>query len=594
MSTRSSEVLTADVRGSETLDRLVVTPRRATDRRLLIGALKEALPHVQVRSSVDGAWITPQDADALLELNGALDLRWSPDARLFAENRSRVKEIHRTLYEQVKAVRSGGSSTAKDLLADVSGLGVLDDHQLVNVAAMTLPKGYGLCVFDEQGAGKTVTLIYAFDVLVDRDEADFALIVAPKSMVPEWPRDFERFKGDLYKAGVVSGSRKEKRVALASRADVLVTNFETVVSMEQEIKALLRRHQGRAVLVVDESFYVKSLDAKRTRALRRLREHCVRAFVLCGTPAPNSPQDLVQQFNLVDFGLTFDGVNMPREREVARPLVRRAIEERGLYTRHLKADVLPDLPPKAFNRVLLPLQPKQGEAYAAALNDLILDLRSVDEATFGRRLTSFLARRSALLQICSNPASLIEGYLESPAKLLALDDLLEELVVHRGEKVVVWSFYTSSLDAIVSRYARFNPVRYDGSVSDVAERREAVRKFQEDEETRLFVANPAAAGAGLTLHRARFAVYESMSNQAAHYLQSLDRVHRRGQERDVEYFVLLCDRTIEVNEYERLTDKERAAQSLLGDQVEPPVTREAMLNEALAASRLFRGQGEDH
>jgi SNF2 family DNA or RNA helicase len=134
-------------------------------------------------------------------------------------------------------------------------------------------------------------------------------------------------------------------------------------------------------------------------------------------------------------------------------------------------------------------------------------------------------------------------------------------------------------------------VRYDGSVSDVAERREAVRKFQEDDETRLFVANPAAAGAGLTLHRARFAVYESMSNQAAHYLQSLDRVHRRGQERDVEYFVLLCDRTIEVNEYDRLTGKERAAQSLLGDQIEQPFTREAMLDEVLTASRLLESRG---
>lgn len=195
------------------------------------------------------------------------------------------------------------------------------------------------------------------------------------------------------------------------------------------------------------------------------------------------------------------------------------------------------------------------------------------------------------MQICSNPAALIKGYTEVPAKLLALDDLLEELIVRRGEKVVLWSFYTASLGAVAERYTQFGPVRYDGSVSDVAERREAVRRFQEDDETRLFVANPAAAGAGLTLHRARFAVYESMSNQAAHYLQSLDRVHRRGQERDVEYFILLCDRTIEVNEYERLTDKERAAQSLLGDQVEQSFTREAMLDEVLAVSRLLGGQG---
>jgi len=48
----------------------------------------------------------------------------------------------------------------------------------------------------------------------------------------------------------------------------------------------------------------------------------------------------------------------------------------------------------------------------------------------------------------------------------------------------------------------------DGAVSDVQVRRDAVRRFQEDDETMLFIANPAAAGAGLTLHRARYSVYE--------------------------------------------------------------------------------------
>ena len=154
---------------------------------------------------------------------------------------------------------------------------------------------------------------------------------------------------------------------------------------------------------------------------------------------------------------------------------------------------------------------------------------------------------------------------------------------------MLWSFYTASLNAICARYGRFNPVRYDGTVNDVHVRREAVRRFQEDDETMLFIANPAAAGAGITLHKAKYAIYEFMSNQVAHYLQSLDRIHRRGQSRDVEYMVLLCDKTIEVEEYERLVRKERAAQALLGDRVDKPVTREAMLAEVLVARDLIRG-----
>lgn len=579
--------ITADVRVSDLLERLVITPRQSADYHALSGILKDALPEVRVHRSADGLWIAAFDVSSLFDAEVAAELRWSAEAKLFVENRIRVRQVHRQLYEKVSRIRIGGRDMANTYLTDIEGLDVLDDHQCVNVTAMTLPESYGLCVFDEQGAGKTVTLIFAFDVLVARDEVDFALIVAPKSMVPEWPRDFFRFKGDLYKVEIVSGTRKQKRISIGSGADILVTNFETAASMEDELRALLRSYQGRAMLVVDESFYIKNLDAKRTQALRRLREWCGRAFVLCGTPAPNAPQDLIQQFNIVDFGITFDSMSIPDDRAEALPIVQQAIEKRGLFVRHLKTDVLPDLPVKSFNRVFVPLQPEQERVYAAALRNLILDLRSTDDKTFQRQLTSFLAKRSALIQICSNPASVVNGYTEVPAKLYALDSILEEAITRKGEKVVLWSFYTASLNAIVTRYSHLNPVRYDGTVSDVAERREAVRKFQEDDETMLFIANPAAAGAGLTLHKARLAIYESMSNQAAHYLQSLDRIHRRGQTRDVEYLILLCNKTIEIEEYERLTRKERAAQALLKDEVEEPITRETMLLEALTASQLF-------
>jgi SNF2 family DNA or RNA helicase len=582
-----AEIVPSEVRASELLDRLVVTPREPGERHALRRALKDALPGVRVHRAAEGLWIRGHDSDALLGVDVGPDLRWSEEARRFAENRRWVKAVHGRLRQQVQAVLSGGRSLAEAHLAGAHGLDVLDDHQWVNVAAMTLPEGFGLCVFDEQGVGKTVTFIFAFDVLAARDEVDFALIVAPKSVVSEWPRDFARFKGDLYRVVVAAGTRQDKRLALRSGADVIVTNFETALVMEDELRPLLRSHGNRAILTVDESFYVKNLDAQRTRALRRLREWCGRAFVLCGTPAPNAPDDLIQQFNVVDFGLTFADAHIPEDRDAARPVVQRLIEERGLFVRHLKRDVLPELPRKAFNHLLLRLQPQQERLYAGALKDLIVDLKATDDRAFLRQLPSFLARRSALLQICSNPTAVAPDYSEVPAKLLALDDLLGELITARREKVIVWSFYTASLAGIGARYGMFNPVCYDGSV-DVAGRREAVRRFQEDDDTMLFVGNPAAAGAGLNLHRARFAIYESMSNQAAHYLQSLDRIHRRGQERPVEYLILLCDGTLEVLEYERLKRKEAAAYDLLGDEREEPVTREAMLTEALTLSGLLQ------
>ena len=581
----------ADVRVSDTLDALYLTPRSAGQGIDIVQALRDAFPDLaSLRRSADGVRVPARLAAALLSDVAGLELKWTADALRFASNRQRASAAWPGLAEALRTIKDGGPDRARRSICDSAGLDVLDPHQVVNVAGMTLPEGFGLCVFDEQGAGKTVTFIFAFDLLAARDEADLALIVAPKSMVPEWPGDFHRFRGDLYRVAVLAGSARDKRSALHSGADVFVTNFETAVSMEPELRALLRSKADRGVLAIDKSFFIKSLDAQRTRALRRLREWCGRAFVLCGTPAPNAPQDLVQQFSLVDFGLTFDGVDLPDDRQAAAPIVQAAVASRGLYVRHLKSEVLPDLPQKRFQRIYVPLEPVQRRLYEGALNDLILDLESVSDQDFRRRLPSYLARRSALLQICSNPCSLTPDYHETPAKLLALDSLLQRLIEEQGEKVLLWSFYTASISTIVERYARYGALRYDGEVSEIAARREAVRRFQEDDDAMVLVANPAAAGAGLTLHRARVAVYESLSNQGAHYLQSLDRIHRRGQTRDVDYLVLLCDGTVEVQEYDRLVGKEAAAQSLLGDQVDPPQTRESFLADARAAAALLRGE----
>jgi len=587
---RHEQAILVDLQETQYLDGLTLVPRDPRATTALRKTLGERFGGVPTRRVAEGIWIPSRYTPLLKTLGPEVRINWTDAASRFVENRMHTQEAYPRVLQEVREIIQGGATSARERLLGTRGLEVLDDHQLVNVAAMTVKDGFGLCIFDEQGAGKTVTLIHAFDVLVAKDEVDFALIIAPKSMTPEWPRDFERFTGDQYPTVVLTGSHRAKAQALGSKPEVVITNFETAISMEAELAATLRWHRGRSILVVDESFFIKNPDAKRARSIRRLREDTGRAFVLCGTPAPNSPHDLVEQFNFVDFGITFDGVNIPDDRATALPIIRQAVEERGLFVRHLKQDVLPELKEKRFKKVIVTLEPLQAKIYNQALQNLVADLKAVDDRGFARQMMSFLEKRSALLQICSQPTSIVEGYSEIPAKLQALDGLLHELVEVQKEKVVLWSFYTASIDALMARYSRYHPVRYDGTVSDIQDRREAVRSFQDDDHSMLFVGNPAAAGAGITLHRARYAIYESFSNQAAHHLQSLDRIHRRGQRFEVEYLMILCEGTLEIAEYERLVRKELDSQRLLGDDVETPVTRQAMLEEAILSLKSLQGR----
>lgn len=453
---------------------------------------------------------------------------------------------------------------------------VLDPAQITATAAMTVQNLMGLCLFDEQGSGKTVMTIAAFDILRDRGEVDAMIVVCPKSMISEWQKGINVFCPDKYNIVLSEGNRKQKYGAALRSFDVLVVNYEGVEPMLISLLAIASAK--KFLLVIDESYYLKNSESIRSAHTLRLRSECQRCFVLCGTPAPNTAHDLINQFNLADQGFTFGAFKKSREAEADWDKISMLTESRGLFIRRLKKDILTHVPKKNFHILTIELTGKQKKMYESARSELELELRNLNNETFKRILATYFQKRAALLQICSCPSIIDPTLSETSAKYLILDDLLSRLI-GQGRKVILWSFYKRSLDELSSRYEKYNPVRVDGSVSANL-RKEAVSLFQESRETMLFLGNPAAAGAGITLHSSYDAVYISYSNQAAHFLQSLDRIHRRGQLSDqVHYYFLICKDTIEENEIFRLRSKEIMQHDLLGDKIEWPTSLDDALEE---------------
>ena len=202
-------LLRAKVKPTDTLDALFLVPEHGEGTTLL-RAVRAGLGSqgVGVTRSAEGVRVPAPIAGRLDELVSEVEMIWTPEARRFVENRRHVASVYPEVFEALLRIRREGVKLAQRMIADSDSHGVLDRHQIVNVAAMTLPESPGLCVFDEQGAGKTVTFIYAFDLLMERDQADAAIIVAPKSMLGEWPKDLARFRGDIYRTSVLTGNAR--------------------------------------------------------------------------------------------------------------------------------------------------------------------------------------------------------------------------------------------------------------------------------------------------------------------------------------------------------------------------------------------------
>jgi SNF2 family DNA or RNA helicase len=550
----------------------------------LAAEVRAALPSADGVRLVDGTVRVTVPQAMWLFYNKTPAIEWGRDVVRYMENRTKSND--RLDVEEAKRIFDLPIDAVRGLIAECRLLRLLDDHQVRNVAMMTIANSTGACVFDEQGTGKTISVVAAFDLLVERNEAEVLLVVAPKSMVGEWKVEIDRFTDHAYKVELLDGSRSDKARSLSTGADVYICNYETLAAIPDNLRLLCE--QSRVIIAADESFNVKNPEAGRTQALARVREWCVRAFVLCGTPAPNDASDVIAQVSLVDLGRAFGDVRLPGDPDEARDQIRDVVQNDVVYSRNLKSIVLPSLPGRTFTEVRVTMGTAQRELYVEVAGSLATELNQISDKQFRADYSSYFARRAALLRICSDPSAADPSIQESPGKLIALDALLGKWI-NRGEKVVVWSFYRSTLDGLAARYAHYGLVRVDGSIGDVADRRAAVDAFQNDPDTRIFLGNPAAAGAGITLHSAAISVYESMSNQAAHYLQSLDRIHRRGQDRDVEYVALLCDGTIEWPEYARLHRKAAMQADLLGDPRPNSLTRELVLDELLASLDVLGG-----
>ena len=141
--------LLADVRVGETLDALYLTARHRSEgtellRRVLMSVRGNS---AQVSRTADGIRLTARDARDLNATRELLELVWSAEAIRFVENRRRTAMQFDRVLREVRSIKDGGAAYARTLVEDSTGLETLDDHQIVNVAAMTIPELAGAMRF---------------------------------------------------------------------------------------------------------------------------------------------------------------------------------------------------------------------------------------------------------------------------------------------------------------------------------------------------------------------------------------------------------------------------------------------------------------
>lgn len=185
--------------------------------------------------------------------------------------------------------------------------------------------------------------------------------------------------------------------------------------------------------------------------------------------------------------------------------------------------------------------------------------------------------------------SLLDKVLEegTSTKMQAVADHARALAMN-GKKVVIWTVFTGTILEMETLLADLNPVVLYGAVPSIApelgDGREArLQRFHIDEACKVLIANPAAAGEGISLHTVcHDAIYLDRTYVTTHYLQSIDRIHRLGLKPGTETNIYIYETkappaigSIDLSVRRRLIAKIGELQKLLDD----PDLKQLVLDE---------------
>ena len=156
-------------------------------------------------------------------------------------------------------------------------------------------------IFLDCGLGKTVVTLTAIEELLhDFFEIGKVLVIAPLRVARDtWLSEIAKWEHTKnIRASVVMGAVKERSAALLKLAEVYVINRENVKWLLEESNMPMNFD----MIVIDEISSFKSYQAKRFRALMKLRPAVKRIVGLTGTPSANGLMDLWAEFRLLDMG----------------------------------------------------------------------------------------------------------------------------------------------------------------------------------------------------------------------------------------------------------------------------------------------------
>ena len=543
---------------------------------------------VLVNDTMDMPW--PEVLGVIREF-GSASTQKALGFRFVPSERARAKVA--TFIAETKKARAARDSLVLDIAEEniqprLDALGFsrkLRDFQVRDLAKLlSLPHGAN---FSVPGAGKT-TVTFALSLLAAKPDSHL-FVVAPKAAFPAWRGIVSECIGENAPAStkeeftVLAGSEGQNELLLRSGSRRFIMSYDLLVRQQSLIASYFSRQPVH--LILDESHRMKAgQGSQRGAFLINIASTPIRRDILSGTPMPQGASDMASQLGFLWPG---QGYDLQIQRGVSP---RQVLGD--LYVRTTKHEL--GLKPAIRHFHDVPMADGQLALYGVVKNEILRQLtKAISNAT-----PDFLSARKSvmrLLQLSTNPTLALQAMTRDLREISSgiVDQVVEEgaslkmrqvcaharTLAKQGKKTVIWTIFTQSILDLERLIADLNPVTLYGAVptgeaNDATTREGRLWKFHTDPNCMALIANPAAAGEGISLHTVcHDAIYLDRSYVSTHYLQSIDRIHRLGLAADVDTNIHIYRTrapaglgSVDLSVSRRLAQKIHGLEHLLDDQ----------------------------
>jgi SNF2 family DNA or RNA helicase len=396
------------------------------------------------------------------------------------------------------------------------------------------------------GAGKTAITLTAMTEMIIHGHCDRWLVLAPKRVCTDvWPVEGRKWAPE-FNIAVAVGTPAQRKKAFESDADIVVTNYDNIPSINPA---------GFTGIVFDELTRLKNPSGKRFKHLLKILDQFKIRWGLTGSFTSNGLEDVFGQCKVVDQALLgrskgaflqqyFYCVNrdfgqweplpqaLPKVMEAIKPAT--YVLEPGEYK-----DKLPPL-----HVVQMRCDLDDREPYENMKKEYVHEEITAPTAA---------AVTNKLQQLTSGFAYDSQGVAKwfGRQKFESLRDILDEN--QRDNTIIVYNYK----EELAELKRLFNVATIDEP--DAIERWNAGK-------IELLAIHPKSAGHGLNLQfGGNKIIFLSLPWSLELFEQTVGRLHRSGQTRDVWCYVIMCNKTIDERIWDALHDKKSLAEVALAE-----------------------------